>query len=102
MRLDLVDCLFRLHLRPMQIIIRLQADPDIGGRTEVARQTKRHVRTDASLFVQDLIDRPERGLKRLRQLYLGDPQRRKEILLQNLAGMGRRPFQVISGHFNSP
>lgn len=74
--------LIALHL---EIEARLQIQPEAIARPEEPRQTKRRIRRDAPLPMNDLIDPPRRNTDRHGETVLGDAKRFEELLQEDFA-----------------
>src|SRR5699024_7900527 len=97
---DRRDLLPREVLRAVELVVALQIDPELSGRTEVLRQPQRGVRSDPSLTVHDLIDPAGWHFDRDGELVLGDPEALDKVLHENLSRVDRG--NLVSGSQRSP
>jgi hypothetical protein len=75
-------------LRTFQIVLHLEAKPEIGRRTEILREPKRRVCRDGALASHDFEDTVRRDMQIKRKLVDAGAGRHHEILAKNFARTG--------------
>ena len=81
------DRLAQLILRNLQLVRRLEVQPELGCGTEVARQAQRGIRCDAAFLIDDVVDASSGNAERERQLMRRDGQRDEKLLAENFSGV---------------
>jgi len=83
----------------LEVVSRLQVEPEPVGGREVSGQSQRGVCGDPALAVDDLVDPSWGDPDGDGQPVLGDLQRDEELLEENLPGVDRRNGCHVSASF---
>ena len=76
-------------LLEVQVMLRLEFQPELGRRVEVAGQAQRRIGRDAPSARDNLVDPARIDADIERQPMLTQPQRRQKLLLEDFTGMDR-------------
>jgi len=84
-----VKALAKGIFRDIKIVIHLQAQPELRGHLEIARQSQRRIGGDAASALDDFIDAPSWNAEGQRQLILTQLHGLQKLLQQDFAGVDR-------------
>ena len=86
----------------LQLVVRLQPQPEAFRRAEVAGEAERRICRDGPLLKHDLVDPAGRHVDVTRHATLAEPKRNQELLSQDFAGVNIRKFGHRSHLSKSP